>query len=155
MGLCIVFLVLGLGLVGFFLYEKCKKYSLKAVLIKACASIFFLTLAFYGAYMSGFTILGSCFFAGLFFLYYCVIIKVQNVKNRIDDHSEVDMKISENEDKEIVRMIREGLEQTGGYCPCRRERTPDTKCMCKEFRDQIKDPSYEGYCHCLLYYKSL
>ena len=26
--------------------------------------------------------------------------------------------------------------------------------MCKEFRDQMKDPNFEGFCHCLLYYKS-
>ena len=63
------------------------------------------------------------------------------------------MKIRYNENEEIVKTIKEGLERTGGYCPCRLARTPDTKCMCKEFRDQIKDPSYEGYCHCLLYYK--
>ena len=25
--------------------------------------------------------------------------------------------------------------------------------MCKEFRDQIADPEFEGYCHCMLYYK--
>ena len=24
----------------------------------------------------------------------------------------------------------------------------------KEFRDQIADPDFEGYCHCMLYYKS-
>lgn len=58
-----------------------------------------------------------------------------------------------NENKEIVQQIREGLKATGGYCPCRLERTEDTRCMCKEFREQIADPSYEGYCHCLLYYK--
>ena len=63
------------------------------------------------------------------------------------------MKIRYNEDEEIVNTIKEGLVATGGYCPCRRERTPDTKCMCKEFREQIADPEYEGYCHCLLYYK--
>jgi len=63
------------------------------------------------------------------------------------------MKIVENEDKEVVRIIKEGLKQTGGYCPCRREKTADTKCMCKEFREQIKDSNYEGYCHCMLYYK--
>ena len=28
------------------------------------------------------------------------------------------------------------------------------KCMCKEFREQIADPDFEGYCHCKLYYKS-
>ena len=63
------------------------------------------------------------------------------------------MKVTFNENKELVAKVQEGLKRTGGYCPCRRERTPDTKCMCKEFRDQIADPSYEGYCHCLLYYK--
>ena len=59
-----------------------------------------------------------------------------------------------NENKEIVETIREGLKAKGGYCPCRMQRTPETKCMCKEFRDQIADPEYEGYCHCMLFYKS-
>ena len=27
--------------------------------------------------------------------------------------------------------------------------------MCQEFKDQIADPDFEGYCHCMLYYKSL
>lgn len=65
------------------------------------------------------------------------------------------MKISYNPDQEIVDTVKAGLERTGGYCPCRIERTDDTKCMCKEFRDQIKDPEFEGFCHCMLYYKSL
>ena len=43
--------------------------------------------------------------------------------------------------------------RTGGYCPCRLERTEENKCMCKEFRDQIADPNFKGYCHCMLYYK--
>lgn len=64
------------------------------------------------------------------------------------------MAIRLNEDKEIVRSIREGLKQKGGYCPCRLERIEDNKCMCKEFREQIEDPDFEGYCHCMLYYKS-
>ena len=64
------------------------------------------------------------------------------------------MKVTENENKEIVNMVREGLQKTGGYCPCRTERTEENKCMCEEFRRQIADPDFEGYCHCLLYYKS-
>ena len=64
------------------------------------------------------------------------------------------MKIKLNENAEVVKTVREGLKAKGGYCPCRMERTPDTKCMCKEFRDQIADPNFEGYCHCMLYYKS-
>ncbi len=64
-----------------------------------------------------------------------------------------DMKITINEDKEIADAVREGLKRTGGYCPCRRERTEENKCMCREFREQIADPEFEGFCHCLLYYK--
>ena len=63
------------------------------------------------------------------------------------------MKIRINENAEIVETIKEGLKRTGGYCPCRMERTEEFKCMCKEFKEQIKDPNFEGYCHCLLYYK--
>ena len=63
------------------------------------------------------------------------------------------MKIRFNENQEVVDTVKAGLERTGGYCPCRLERTEENKCMCREFRDQIKDPEFEGYCHCLLYYK--
>ena len=63
------------------------------------------------------------------------------------------MKIRYNDDKELVERIKEGLKAKDGYCPCRIARTPENKCMCKEFRDQIADPNYEGYCHCMLYYK--
>lgn len=62
-------------------------------------------------------------------------------------------KVSLNADKEIVQRIKEGLKAKGGYCPCRLEKTEDNKCMCREFREQIADPDFEGYCHCLLYYK--
>ena len=57
-------------------------------------------------------------------------------------------------DKEVVATIKAGLEKTGGYCPCKLLRTEENKCMCKEFKEQIKDPDFEGYCHCMLYYKS-
>ena len=63
------------------------------------------------------------------------------------------MKVRFNEDQEIVNSVKEGLVRTGGYCPCRLERTEENKCICQEFRAQIKDPDFEGYCHCFLYYK--
>ena len=63
------------------------------------------------------------------------------------------MAVHLNPDKEVVATVKEGLKRTGGYCPCRLERTEDTKCMCKEFRDQIADPNFKGFCHCYLYYK--
>ena len=50
-----------------------------------------------------------------------------------------------NPDKEIVKTVKEGLAARGGYCPCVREKSEDTKCMCKEFREQIKDPNFEGF----------
>ena len=64
------------------------------------------------------------------------------------------MKITFNPDENVVNAIKEGLKKTGGYCPCRIAHTEDTKCMCKEFRDQIADPDFEGFCHCMFYYKS-
>ena len=63
------------------------------------------------------------------------------------------MKVRYNSDREMVEKIKKGLEKTGGYCPCKLGRTEDYKCMCLEFRNQIADPDFEGYCHCMLYYK--
>jgi len=64
------------------------------------------------------------------------------------------VKITLNPDAEIVKTVKDGLKEKDGYCPCRLGKDPDNKCMCKEFREQIADPDFEGYCHCLLYYKS-
>lgn len=58
-----------------------------------------------------------------------------------------------NTNQEIVNKIKEGLKATGGYCPCRIERITENKCICEEFKKQIQDPEFEGYCHCMLYYK--
>lgn len=64
------------------------------------------------------------------------------------------MAIRLNSDKDIVNTVKEGLKRNGGYCPCRIERTEEFKCMCEEFKRQIADPNFEGYCHCMLYYKT-
>lgn len=53
-----------------------------------------------------------------------------------------------SEDKELVKSIKEALKNNSGYCPCKTIKTPDTKCMCKEFREQES-----GECHCGLYIK--
>ena len=58
------------------------------------------------------------------------------------------MSIKLSEDKELVQEIREKIKEKGGYCPCKIEKTDDTKCMCKEFREQEG-----GECHCGLYVK--
>lgn len=52
------------------------------------------------------------------------------------------------EDKELVDLIRQTLKQNGGYCPCALFKNEDTKCMCKDFKEQE-----EGVCHCGLYIK--
>lgn len=59
------------------------------------------------------------------------------------------LKIRENSDKELVKSIREKLQTNNGYCPCSLIKNTDTKCMCKEFREQTE----EGLCHCQLYEK--
>lgn len=62
-------------------------------------------------------------------------------------------KIKINPDAKFAESIREGLKKKDGYCPCRFQKEEQYKCMCEEFRSQIKDPDYEGFCHCRLYYK--
>ena len=64
------------------------------------------------------------------------------------------MKLRLNEDKKVVEAVREGLIAKGGYCPCRVGKRTEYKCMCEEFCAQIKESSFEGYCHCGLFYKS-
>ncbi len=63
------------------------------------------------------------------------------------------MRILVNQDPETVARIRKGLAAKEGYCPCRLQKIEDNYCMCREFREQIADPEFEGYCHCFLYYK--
>lgn len=63
------------------------------------------------------------------------------------------MKVYFNPDEKVRDAIRDGLKRTGGYCPCRLQHTEDNMCMCKEFREQLADPNFEGFCHCRLYYK--
>ena len=45
--------------------------------------------------------------------------------------------------KEIDPSIKALVEENDGYCPCAVFKTPETKCVCKEFRDQPV-----GVCHC-------
>ena len=58
------------------------------------------------------------------------------------------MAIKMTSDKEHAATILAALKSNDNYCPCVVEKNPDTKCMCKEFRDME-----EGTCHCGLYIK--
>lgn len=61
------------------------------------------------------------------------------------------MRITVNPNKEIVQQTREKIKANDGYCYYYKIKNEDTKCMCKEFREQTVD----GYCHCGLYEKIL
>lgn len=60
------------------------------------------------------------------------------------------MKVRQNPDKEFAKSIITQLKANNGYCPCAMEKTPDTKCRCKEFRNMI-ERGETGSCHCGLY----
>ena len=64
-----------------------------------------------------------------------------------DKEKKLKVKVIEDEEefKRIVKMI----ESNDGYCPCKIAKNVDTKCMCREFREQTKP----GKCHCGLYIK--
>lgn len=49
-----------------------------------------------------------------------------------------------SDDAEAVRVVREGLAITGGYCPCKVPHTEDNRCICRNTRDT-------GECECGLY----
>ena len=59
------------------------------------------------------------------------------------------MKIKLSDNKELVAEIKQKLKSNNGYCPCRLTQNKDTKCPCKEFREQES-----GECHCGLYIKT-
>ena len=58
-----------------------------------------------------------------------------------------------NPDAKVVARLQEVMRKNGGYCPCRIQRTPENICICSEFKAQIADKDFKGYCHCNLYYK--
>lgn len=60
------------------------------------------------------------------------------------------MKVIQNPDKEIVDEIRKKLKENDGYCPCVLTRRPEDKCMCENFKDQLRKNEL-GECHCGLY----
>lgn len=61
-----------------------------------------------------------------------------------------ELQVKVNPDTEFANIIRQNIKDNGGYCPCSIAKSEDTKCMCKDFREQ----NHSGYCHCQLYYKT-
>lgn len=55
-----------------------------------------------------------------------------------------------NPDNDLVEDIRKKIKENNGHCACAISFNADNKCMCKEFREQIKEGRI-GECHCGLY----
>ncbi len=59
------------------------------------------------------------------------------------------MAIILNPNEKYTKEVLERLKANDGYCPCSLLKNPDTKCICKEFREMD-----HGMCHCGLYIKT-
>ena len=60
------------------------------------------------------------------------------------------MKMIVSPNKELVSEIRAKIKANNGHCACVIAFNDDNKCICKEFRDQMKRGE-PGECHCGLY----
>ena len=62
------------------------------------------------------------------------------------------MRLHVNPDKEIVNIIRAGLKENEGYCPCilNSYGKEEYKCICKNMREEVQ---VGETCHCGLYIK--
>lgn len=62
------------------------------------------------------------------------------------------MRLHVNTDKELVNLIREGLRNNDGYCPCimNSRGKEEYKCICQDMRENVP---VGQTCHCGLYVK--
>lgn len=54
-----------------------------------------------------------------------------------------------NPDPDTYKEVTEAITKNGNYCCCALQKTPDTMCLCKAFRDETEG----GFCHCGRFYK--
>ncbi len=54
------------------------------------------------------------------------------------------LQIFKNSDERIYAEITKAIEENDGYCCCAVIKDKDTKCICKDFKEQKE----EGLCHC-------
>lgn len=62
-------------------------------------------------------------------------------------------RVTLNPDARLVETVRAGLVRKNGFCPCRLPKIPAFFCPCDEFKAQLRDPAFQGLCHCRLYLK--
>ena len=60
------------------------------------------------------------------------------------------IKVITNPDENLVKEIRAKIQENNGHCACVVSFNEENKCMCKQFREQIKNKEL-GECHCGLY----
>ena len=60
--------------------------------------------------------------------------------------TEVKYKVIKNPDEKEYKDVKRRVKANNGYCPCAMEKSPDTKCPCKTFRETQE-------CECGLYVK--
>lgn len=58
-------------------------------------------------------------------------------------------KIIKNPDEHMYNYVTQAVKDNSGYCPCKLEHTPDSRCICREFKEQ----ETAGECHCGRYVK--
>lgn len=59
--------------------------------------------------------------------------------------------IAPNPDFALRKQIEEAIKKNDGYCCCSTQKTPATKCICEEFKQQ----QHSGFCHCQQFFKVL
>lgn len=57
---------------------------------------------------------------------------------------EPNLVIKPNPNSDTFKIVSDAVRENGNYCCCEIERNEDTKCMCKNFREQEES----GFCHC-------
>ena len=60
------------------------------------------------------------------------------------------IKVITNPDKDFVKEVRAKIKENNGHCACAIAFDDSNICMCKEFKEQIKQGEI-GECHCGLY----
>ena len=57
------------------------------------------------------------------------------------------MKMQLNHNTALAEEATRQVKANDGYCPCSLEKTPETKCICKEFLEKM-EKNIPGECHC-------
>ena len=57
------------------------------------------------------------------------------------------IKVKQTDDEELLAEILKQLKENDNYCPCSLYKNEDTKCMCKNFKEQIQRKE-QGECTC-------